>query len=133
MPLPPGCSAASRWELSISARSESHLTQRNISTGEEVGGEAGSRLRVTVASESRSAGCVRVKRERVYECVYLREHECVCVYLPEGSGRLASPGPTIPRRGCVLRVMGLGDRSLFVSGSFPHHKLCAPRQALSPL
>lgn len=45
--------------------------------------------------------------------VYLREHECVCVYLPEGSGEAGLAWPCHSQEGCVLRVMGLGDRSLF--------------------
>ena len=69
----PGGSSAS-----LLAHSESHLTQGNIAAGEEEGGEAGSRLRVALASESRSAGCVCEERERVYERA-LREHECVPV------------------------------------------------------
>lgn len=72
----PGGSSAS-----LLAPRESQLTQRNISAGEEEGGEAGSRLRVALASESRSAGCVCVcvKREKESMSVHLREHECVPV------------------------------------------------------
>ena len=68
-----------------------------------------------MASESRSAGCVRVceERERESMSVYLREHECVCVYLPDGSGEAGLAWPCHSQEGCVLRVMGLGDRSLF--------------------
>ena len=67
--------------------------------------------------------------------VHLQEHECVCVgtcLREEGEAGLAWPCHS--QEGCVLRVMALETGPpCFVSGSFPHHKLCALRQALSPI
>lgn len=59
---------------------------------------------------------------------------CPCVYLPEGEGEAGLASSCHSQEGCVLRVMGDGDRSALLGvWFFSTSKLCALRQALSPL
>lgn len=95
------------------------------SAGEERSEEAGSRLRVTLASGSRSAGCEgRVGREN--ECVRV----CACLR-EEGEAGLAYhhswEGLYLPSS---LRVMGHGGRSVWLRvWALPNNKLCDLGQA----